>query len=199
MGDAAILVVEDDAAFGRFVRTVLHEAGYDGTLAHTAAEALSCASTTRPALAIVDVKLPDLSGYELCRRLKDRFAGLPVLLISGVRMESYDRAGGLLAGADDYLVKPIDSDELLACVRRQLERAAETLPERGRADKLTPREREVLRLLADGANTHEIADRLCITPKTASTYIERILVKLELHTRSQAVSFAFRAGIARLQ
>ena len=107
---------------------------------------------------------------------------------------------GLLVGADDYIVKPFDSDELLARVRAALRR----LPVRPANSKdvpqaldvpLTAREREVLLLLARGLSQPEIASTLVISPKTVAGHIERILTKLGVHSRAQAVAIAHQQGL----
>jgi DNA-binding NarL/FixJ family response regulator len=191
-----VLVVEDDANLRELVRSLLERAGY-ATLGFASGEDVLAAAVERPALVILDVRLPGLSGYEVCRELKDMFGtSLPVLLVSAVRTEPFDRAAGLLIGADDYMVKPLDPDELIARVRRHLPpqtRATEAPPG---VTLLTPREREVLRLLADGMDQREIAERLVISAKTVSTHIQHILVKLGVHSRAQAVAAAHRYGLS---
>ena len=97
---------------------------------------------------------------------------------------------GLLLGADDYLPKPIRFDHLLARVRRLVAQSA-AIPGPV-ASQLTPREQEVLGLLADGLEQDDIARRLFISPKTVAKHIERILSKLGVHSRAQAVVLALR-------
>jgi DNA-binding NarL/FixJ family response regulator len=95
-----------------------------------------------------------------------------------------------LLGADDYLPKPIPFDHLLARVRRLVTHStAVAVPV---ASRLTPREQEVLGLLAEGLEQAEIANRLFIAPKTVAKHIERILGKLAVHNRAQAVALALR-------
>lgn len=100
---------------------------------------------------------------------------------------------GLLIGADDYLAMPFDSGELLARARRLLARAPSPVPS---IDvPLTGREQQVLQLLADGLSQDEIAKELFISPKTVGTHIQRILAKLGVHSRTEAVALAFRHGL----
>jgi DNA-binding NarL/FixJ family response regulator len=130
------------------------------------------------------------SGYEVCRALRRSFGPeLPIVFLSGVRTESYDRVAGLLVGADDYLVKPYAGDELLVRVRRLLPRSSG--PTNG-GKTLTKREEEVLGLLAEGLAQDAIANRLSISTKTVGTHIEHILSKLGVHSRAQAVALAYR-------
>lgn len=141
---------------------------------------------------MLDVRLPDLSGYEVCRELRDRLGeSVPVLFVSGERVESFDRVAGLLVGGDDYLVKPVDVDELVARVRRLVERP----PSNGEAARLTRREHEVLALLADGLTPAEVAQDLIISPSTVGTHIEHIYEKLGARSRAHAVGIAFRSGL----
>jgi len=95
---------------------------------------------------------------------------------------------GILLGADDYLGKPLAHDEFLARVRRLLLRRAQPAP----APKLTPREHDVLDLLAQGLKQKEIADRLVISGKTVGTHTEHIFAKLGARSRVQAVEAAHR-------
>ena len=118
-----ILVVDDDPGILELISTTLARVGYRVRTAASYAEAVACAREEEPALAIVDVELPGPSGYDLLKELREEFGiALPVILVSGVRAESRDRVAGLLAGADDYLVKPFDPDELVARVQVVLRR-----------------------------------------------------------------------------
>jgi DNA-binding NarL/FixJ family response regulator len=193
---STILVVDDDRDFRRFMSGVLERAGYSTMEAETGEEAVEAAHRERPALVLLDVKLPGVHGYEICRRLKETFGSdLPVFLISGVRTEAYDRAAGLLIGADESLSKPVDPDELLARVRKYA--PPEEPPAEGEiaVPDLTKREREVLRLLAEGRNQGEIAQALVISEKTVATHIQHVLEKLGVHSRAQAVALAHRSGL----
>ena len=185
-----VLVVDDDKDVRRLVCSTLDEAGFVTVGAQDATEALAAAALEALDLAIVDINLPRISGYELCRRLKDARPAFPVIFISGERTEWFDRVGGLLLGADDYLVKPFVTDELVARVRTVLRRSSATVPA-GLAS-LTKRELEVLRLLAGGRSQREIAAELVLSPRTVGTHIEHILEKLSVRSRSQAIALAYR-------
>lgn len=184
-------MVDADDGFRVLVSRLLHRVGYETDESATGEEALAAVHRERPALVLLDVCLPGLTGYEVCRELRDEFGdGLPIVFVSGERTEPYDRVGGLLMGADDYLVKPLDQNELLARVRRLLARTASVTPKS--VSNLTKRELEVLLLLADGLESEEIAERLFISPKTVATHIQRVLTKLGVHSRAQAVALAHR-------
>ena len=186
-----ILVVDDDPAFRALVVAALAQAGFEPFEAESGAQALEQAARARPSLVILDVRLPDLSGYEVCRELRDRFgASVPVLFVSGERIESFDRVAGLLVGGDDYLAKPFELDELVARARRLVER-----PGGEKSSPLTGRERQVLTLLADGLTPAEVAHDLIISRSTVGTHIEHIYEKLGARTRAHAVGIGFRNGV----
>jgi len=173
----AILVVDDDAGFRALVASILQEAGYRTVEATSGEEALEAAGEEEPSAVVLDIHLPGLSGHEVCRKLRDRAGGgLPILLVSGERTESFDRVGGLLVGGDDYLVKPFSPDELLARIR-SLIRRSEARPSRTR---LTEREAEILRLLAAGFDQVEIAGRLDMSSHAVRADLRDILSKVAL-------------------
>jgi DNA-binding NarL/FixJ family response regulator len=184
-------VADDDRNLRTLVKSLLEPLGYAVSEASTAAETLSIASDERPGLVVLDVHLPDISGYEVCRRLREDFGDdVAIVFVSGERTDELDRTAGMLLGADDYIVKPFDLGEFIARVRRTADRTAPARKANGSA--LTPRELEVLKLLASGQGQKKIAQALFITPKTVATHIQRILTKLDLHSRAEAVAYAHR-------
>jgi DNA-binding response OmpR family regulator len=187
-----ILVVDDDLRCRALVADALGAAGYETVEADGADRALAFAFKEMPALVVLDVNLPAISGYEVCRRLRDRYGdAVPIVFLSGERTESFDRVAGLLIGADDYLAKPFAPDELVARVKRLLGRNHAPAPPRGLA-LLTKRELEVLGLLAEGNSQAEIAGMLVISQKTVGTHIEHILSKLGVKSRAHAVALAYK-------
>lgn len=198
-----VLVVDNDPLFRTFVRELLERAGFDVVEADDGEAALEVASRRKPDLVLLDVCLPRASGYEVCRELRDRFGdALGIIFVSGKRIESLDRISGLLLGADDYVVKPFEPDELLARARtvlRRISRPSESSNGNGHAvsngsgdSELTPRELEVLQLLAEGLTQTQIARQLVISPRTVGTHIQNLLGKLGVHSRAQAVALAHR-------
>jgi DNA-binding NarL/FixJ family response regulator len=185
-----ILSVDADASARAELAHLLEEEGYAIVEAGSGEAGLKVARETPPALVVLEVPLGDRSGYEVCRVLREELGeDLPVLFLSGARTESYDRVAGLLVGADDYVVKPFAVDELLARVRRLVRHAA---PAETSLAVLTPREREVLRLLAGGLAADEIAKELFISKKTVGTHLEHIFTKLGVRSRAQAIAVAYR-------
>ncbi len=193
----SVLIADVDANARDELAGVLFAAGYQVQQAASGDQAVAVARESRPSVAILEIPLPVLSGYEVCRALKaEHGSGVGVMFLSGARTESYDRVAGLLVGADDYLIKPYAADEMLARVRALQVR---TRPLAGAVrDTLSPRESEVLRLLSQGLAQHEIADRLSIKPKTVGSHIEHVLQKLGVHSRAQAVALAFREDVAEI-
>ena len=191
-----ILLVDDDEAFRLFVSELLESIGYKTRQLATGDEVLAAVADERPVAILLDVQLPGLNGYEVCRELRQRYGdSIAIVFISGTRTDPLDRSGGLLLGADDYLVKPVDPGELIARVTRLVGRPrsnGDAAGSSGRLESLTPRENEILDLLAEGFRQEEIADRLVISPKTVATHIQRILGKLEVRSRAEAVSVALR-------
>ena len=125
-----------------------------------------------------------------------------MILVSGERTTPLDCVAGLQLGADDYVIKPFDSGELLARVRRSLSRRQRRGNGNGNGahspngePSLSPREREILTLLAEGKTQTQIAAALVISPKTVATHIQHLLAKLGVNSRAQAFAAAYRRGL----
>ena len=118
---AAVLVVDDDGPIRRMLERTLAAEGYGVSSAADGGAALAAIERATPDLLVLDVGLPGLDGLAVCRRLRRKGLGLPILLLTA-RDAVPDRVAGLDAGADDYLVKPFASEELLARVRALLRR-----------------------------------------------------------------------------
>jgi len=202
-----ILIVDEDAPFRELVRIVLEGAGYATVEAETGEAALEIAAKEQPSLVLLDVRLPGISGYEVCRQLRERYGrDLPIVFLSGSRTDPHDQAAGLMIGADEYLIKPFLPDELVALVGELLARAGAEQPlEQPEANgltgwaRLTARELEVLQLLSRGFTQKTIAGELHISRKTVAMHIQRILGKLGVHSRAAAVSRAYRLGLVRAE
>lgn len=179
---------------------MLEDAGFTVLQAETAENAQRMARERPISVALLDVQLPGRSGYELCRSLRETFGyEIGIIFLSGSRTELLDRAAGLALGGDDYLVKPVEVEELVARVRALARRVQASRAQTATAFALTVRELEVLKLLAQGLEQDEIAEQLVIAPKTVATHIERILGKLGVHSRAQAVAVAYREELVRTE
>jgi DNA-binding NarL/FixJ family response regulator len=192
-----VLVVDGDRKARASVLGLLEQAGYECLDVDDGEEALQVARVEEPALVVLADVLPGMASYELCRALRDEFGEiLPIFFVSRLRKEPLDCVAGLLLGADDYIVEPFAAEEFVARVRRAITRASAF---RGISDQpshsLTVRELEVLSSLAHGLSQNEIAQNLIISPKTVATHIQRILSKLEVHSRAEAVAVAYQRGI----
>lgn len=195
-----ILVLDPDERSREVMRSALRRLGHEVETLATATD-LRARSEQTLTLVVLEIDLPDASGYEVCKELHEAHGSdLPVIFVAEHRTEATDRVAGLLVGADDYLVKPVDPDELLARVRRSLRRGrpaiGDGLPAANPGSDLTRRERQILSLLASGRTQKEIGKGLVISPKTVGTHIQHILGKLGVHSRAQAVALALRTGLA---
>jgi DNA-binding NarL/FixJ family response regulator len=177
-------------------------------------EAVARARRLAPDVVLMDVRMPDLDGIAATRALSQAAPETRVLILTTFEEDDYI-FGGLRAGASGFLLKRTRPEELIAAVhtvaagesllspsvtRRVIDRmvsqpAAE--PSGLDAEELTPREREVLELLARGLSNAEIAQALVIEPSTVKTHVKRILMKLDLRDRVQAVIYAYEHGRAR--
>jgi DNA-binding NarL/FixJ family response regulator len=195
-----VLIIDSDPNFSAFASRILGRAGFSTRQAATGNDALDAAREERPGLVVLEVSLPDLSGFEVCRELREQFGDeLPIIFVSGERTAPPDRAAGLLMGGDDYLIKPCDPNELLARVRRPMARSWHSPPQIAQSELahgLTKRELEVLQRLADGLRPAEIAGALFISPKTVASHLQHVLAKLGVHSRAEAVALAYRERLA---
>jgi DNA-binding NarL/FixJ family response regulator len=187
-----VLVADADPASADACCALLSRAGYQALPAARGGEALRIARDELPVVALIEIELPELNGYQVCRSLREELGqGIGIVLLSATRTTAIDVSSGLLIGADDYVAKPFDPGELLARVVALTRRVA-TNGAAGHGPGLTGRELEVLRLLADGRGQREIAGALSISPRTVGGHIEHILAKLGVHSRAQAVAAAYR-------
>ena len=194
-----VLVVDDEPGFRQFVSTLLERIPVPTVEASSGAEALEAADEARPSLVVLDVRLPDMSGLEVCRELHGKLGeDLPVILVSGEKMDSLDRSAGLLLGADDYFVKPVEPSHFIGRVRRLVRparRNGSSVHANGGSHGVTPRQREVLALLAEGRSRAQIAEKLVISPRTVGSHIQHLLSKFGVHSQAQMVAAAYREGL----
>ncbi len=135
----SILVVDDEAAIADLLEVYLKNEGYRVYKCGLAADALSCIERTPPDLALLDVMLPDMDGFALCQKIREKHL-FPIVMLTA-KVEDMDKIMGLTLGADDYITKPFNPLELLARVRTQLRRYTRYNPAGGTAP--SPEEYEI--------------------------------------------------------
>lgn len=179
--------------------------------ASTAAEALQRIPAVRPHVAVLDVRLPDGSGVEVCRDVRSQLPGLACLMLTSF---SDDDAlfEAIMAGASGYVLKQIRGNDLITAIRRVargeslldptvtakvLHRLRHPSEEDERLAKLTPQERKILDLIAEGATNRQIGTELHLAEKTVKNYVSNMLMKLGMSRRTEAAVFAVKASINR--
>jgi DNA-binding NarL/FixJ family response regulator len=218
MSDASpvrVLIVDDDDLMRAGLRGVL---SIDETIevvgeAADGRDALYRARLVAPDIVLMDVRMPDLDGIAATRRLLAEMPDVSVVILTTFEQDDYI-FGALNAGASGFLLKRTRPEELVAAIHtiaagdsllspsvtsRVIERMArQPAPDAlrdARLDELTPREAQVLELVARGLSNGEIAAQLVIEESTVKTHVKRILVKLGARDRVQAVIFAYESGL----
>ncbi len=212
-----VLLVDDDDLMRAGLRTVLSS---DDTIevvgeATTGRHAIERVRALRPRIVLMDVRMPDLDGIAATREILATSPEVKVVILTTFEQDDYI-FGAINAGASGFLLKRTSPEELITAVHTVA--AGESLlspsvtrtvidlvakqhvtasePDR-RLDELTPREREVLELIARGSSNSEIADTLVIEESTVKTHVKRILMKLGLRDRIHAVIFGYESGITQ--
>jgi DNA-binding NarL/FixJ family response regulator len=172
--------------------------------AGAAGEALERFVKLRPDVALVDLQLPDMSGFDLIKKIKDKSPNARIIVLSSYEGD-VDIQRALEAGAQGYVVKGIVREELLETIRsvhagkRRLPAAvAQKLAEHMADEPISSRELEVLSLVAAGKRNKEIASDLSIAEDTVKMHVRNILSKLQVNDRTEAVTIALRRGIIHL-
>ena len=193
----AVLVIEDDAIVRDWVRRALEGSEFRvAGVAWSSAEVGSLVGRRKPDLLLVEYRLGDGLGTELVRELRrSGFATPAILMTANAERGLNEAARG--AGAQGTLLKTASLDELMGVLRTVAAGGSFFDPRhpRGQAATLTPREREVLALIARGATNREAAEGLGIGPETVKTLLERAYAKLGVRRRSEAVAAAYEAGL----
>jgi DNA-binding NarL/FixJ family response regulator len=215
-----VLLADDDALIRAGLAVVLGTAA-DLDVVAEAADGLQaveqCLSHT-PDVVLMDVRMPGIDGIEATRRLVAAQPDTKILILTTFRDDEYVY-GALRAGASGFLLKRTSPERLLDAVRtvasgealldpsvtrdliqRFLATGGSPVPQpaaetRRLLDRLTDRERQVLLLVAQGRSNTDIADLLVIAESTAKTHVKRVLAKIDVHDRAQAVVFAYRSGL----
>lgn len=209
------LLMVDDHAVVRLGMRMLFEGESDIEVvgeAETAREAINLVGELQPDVVLMDIGLPDLSGIEATRAIKNESGETAVVAVTIHEDEEYFFKM-LDAGATGYVPKRAAPEELLTAIRAAAAGGVYLYPSlakllvkdylsqeppakaRDSISVLTPREHEVLALLADGDSNAEIAEKLSISPKTVARHRENIMGKLNMHSRTELVKYAIRKGI----
>lgn len=201
-----ILIIEDDEQTRENLQIILEMEGFTVRTAPDGRAGLAAVQRQRPDLVLCDVMMPGLDGHGVLREIRatPETAGLPFLFLTA-RSERVDLRAGMNLGADDYLCKPVDADDLLAAIHARLRRQqattdtalreAEAAPDFGCAEPLealglTPREAEVLLWVAQGKANADVATILGMSEKTVKIHLGHIFEKLSVETRTAAARTA---------
>jgi DNA-binding NarL/FixJ family response regulator len=211
-----ILVADDHALMRRGIKAMLqsHEGWEVCIEAHTGREAVARAEKQKPDVAILDIRMPDLNGLEAAKRIRKVSPKTEVLILSMHYSNQLIR-DILEAGVRGYVLKSDSDRDLITAVEclanhkpfftaratevmisdfNKLTPKEDALEESAR-DQLTPREREIIQLIAEGKRSKQIGASLCISPKTAETHRANLMRKLGLHTTPELVRYAMRNQI----
>lgn len=219
MSEAIRLLLADDHAVVRSGLRLLLEAQPDLAIvgeAENGEEAIRRTAELRPDVVLMDIEMPGMNGIEAARRIKAQSPGTSVLALTMYEDDQYFFEM-LRAGASGYVPKRAAPDELASAIRAvsrgevfihpslagrlvqdYLQRCDVEVQEQATGD-LTPREQEVLTLIAQGLSNNEIADQLVISAKTVDRHRENIMRKLNLHSRVDLVKYALRKGLIDLE
>jgi DNA-binding NarL/FixJ family response regulator len=208
-----VLVADDQAMVRAGFRLLLRNApGIEVVAeAENGLEAVDKAERFRPGVVLMDIRMPELDGLEATRRILAADAAARVLILTTFDLDEYIYEA-LRAGASGFVLKDDPPEQLLEAIRtvaagdallspsvtkrviRQFTKLPRATPPPA-LDELTARELDVLRLLADGLSNAEIGERLFIGETTVKTHVTRVLQKLDLRDRAQAIVWAYRSGV----
>ena len=204
-----ILVVDDDPNLILLVKDYLEFHGYRVTSACNGLEALAVLDRDVPDMIVCDVMMPEMDGYSLVKSVRQdpRTSWVPVLFLSA-KGQSQDRVKGLTTGADVYMVKPFEPEELVAQVESSLKQASRLIRHQAQASdrptkfqvpkeiELTPTELKVVQLVAQGMANRDIAEILQISQRTVESHVSNMLAKTGLTNRTELARWAIEARMA---
>ena len=201
MSGELIYVVDDDDAVRAALRALLETAGYRTARFESGVAFLDSLDTVRGACVLLDVKMPELDGLEVQRRLNDRGVTLPVIIVTG-HGDIAMAVQAMRAGAVDFLEKPVSRDRLLEAVARAIDTGRDARQDRrersdigARLGALTSRERQVLEQLVMGRTSKVVAHDLGISSRTVEVYRRNVMAKMDACSLSHLVRMTLVAGI----
>jgi FixJ family two-component response regulator len=195
-------VVDDDASFRTAIARRLKLAGYEVETYASARELLDhLPGNGAPGCILLDVRIPGLSGPELQSRLAELGSTLPIVFLTG-HADTPTTVRTIKAGAEDFLTKPVSSEQLIDAIERALARREAAQGQRSRLDSfrtlmasLTPRERQVFDLIVRGKINKQIAFELGTTERTVKAHRHQVMEKMRVHSLAELVSIAERLGL----
>jgi DNA-binding NarL/FixJ family response regulator len=204
-----LLLVDDDPNLVLLVKDYLEFQGYEVTAANNGREALEVLEKNIPDMIICDVMMPEVDGYGFVADLRKRqdIGWIPVLFLSA-KGQSQDRIKGLNLGADVYMVKPFEPEELVAQVESSLSQAgrirqhadigapSETLIQVNPSVELTPTELKVVQLVAKGLANKDIASQMSLSQRTVESHVSNMLGKTGLNNRTELARWAIESRMA---
>lgn len=197
-----IHVVDDDASFRTAIERRLKLAGYQVATYPSAQQLLdSRPDENEPGCILLDVRIPGMSGPDLQGRLKELGSSLPIVFLTG-HADTPTTVRTIKAGAEDFLTKPVESEQLLEAIERALERHSVVRGERKKLEDirvlmatLTPREREVFGLVVRGKLNKQIAHELGTTERTIKAHRHQVMEKMKVQSLAELVAIAERFGL----
>ena len=198
-----LLLIDDDPNLILLVKDYLELRGYEVMTAKNGREALRVLEDDVPNLIICDVMMPEMDGYSFVKKVRDnpQTNWLPVLFLSA-KGQIQDRVTGLNTGADVYMVKPFEPDELVAQIEASLKQASRMIQQQGTSIEgevsvlvpfevdLTPTEQKVIQLVAKGMSNREIASDLSVSQRTVESHVSNMLGKTGLSNRTELARWA---------
>lgn len=202
-----LLLVDDDPNLILLVKDYLEFRGYRVITAENGREALEVLETQVPDLIVCDIMMPEMDGYALVKHIREnpRTSWIPVLFLSA-KGQSQDRVKGLNMGADVYMVKPFEPEELVAQVESSLKQASRLIQHKNHQGEqashlkvpqnieLTPTELKVVQLVARGMANREIAEIMEVSQRTIESHVSNMLGKTGLHNRTELSRWAIESS-----
>jgi len=197
-----VYVIDDDASFRTAIERRLKLAGYEVNTYSSAQQLLDrLPDVEKPGCILLDVQMPGRTGIELQSLLAERGSILPIIFVTGYS-DTPTTVRAIKAGAEDFLTKPVSSEQLIGAIERAVARFNSAFDQRNKLDAvrrlvatLTPRERQVLSLIVSGKINKQIAYELGTTERTVKAHRHEVMEKMQVNSLAELVSIAERLGL----